>query len=85
MAGENNNPQQLSRKQIVDLYKAGPEAMVSLVEYLQESIQRLSKRIHALELQVNKSKHSHLPRHWNFMKLSAKLYLWPGMKVQIGL
>mgnify|MGYP001231814471 CR=1 FL=1 len=55
MAGEDKNPQQLSRKQIVDLYKAGPEAMVSLVEYLQESIQRLSRRIHALELQVNKN------------------------------
>jgi uncharacterized coiled-coil protein SlyX len=38
MGGESKAPEKLSREQIVTLYKAEPEAVVSLVEYLQDTI-----------------------------------------------
>jgi hypothetical protein len=38
MGGERKPPDKLSREQIVTLYKAGSEAVVSLVEYLQDTI-----------------------------------------------
>ena len=72
MAGGKKFSRQLSREQIVDLYKAGPEAVISLVEYLQENIQQLSNRIHALELQVNKnSRNSNKPPSSDGLKKKA--------------
>ena len=58
MAKGNKETKKLTREQIIDLYKAGPEAVISLAEYLQDSIQQLSNRIRELELQVNKDSHN---------------------------
>ena len=52
MGRGNQFQKKLSREQIITLYQAGPDAVISLVEYLQESIELLSKRIDALELQA---------------------------------
>ena len=62
MARGNNTPQKLSREQIIALYKAGPDAVVSLIEYLQDNLEQLSIRMRTLELQVNKnSRNSNKP------------------------
>jgi len=44
-------PEKLSREQIVALYKAGPDAVVSLVEFLYEHIEELDGRVSELERQ----------------------------------
>jgi len=62
MARGDKKTQRLTRQQIIDLYKAGPEALFSLIDYLQDSIQQLSNRIHELELQVDQnSRNSNKP------------------------
>ena len=62
MARGNNAPQKLSREQIIALYKAGPDAVFSLIEYLQDNLEQLSNRIRTLELQVSKnSRNSNKP------------------------
>jgi transposase len=58
MARENKETKRLSREQIIDLYKVGPEAVFSLVEHFQDSIQQLSVRVQKLELQENKDSHN---------------------------
>jgi transposase/uncharacterized coiled-coil protein SlyX len=76
MGGERETPDKLSREQIVTLYKAGPEAVVSLVEYLQDTIgvlqnnieilqqnlETVHQRLRAVEQQLQKnSRNSHKP------------------------
>ncbi len=76
MGGERKAPDKLSREQIVTLYKAGPEAVVSLVEYLQDTIgvlqgnieilrqnlEAVHQRLSAVEQQLKKnSRNSHKP------------------------
>jgi len=53
MEKEQNKKTRLTHDQILNLYKAGHEAIVSLVEYLQDEVDQLSTRIHALEVQRN--------------------------------
>jgi len=55
MARGKEKTKRLTRKQILDLYKAGPDAVISLIEYLHDSIEHLSNRIDELELQVNQN------------------------------
>ena len=72
MARGNKKTQQLTREQIIDLYKAGPEAVLSLVEYLQDSVQQLSIRVRELELQVNQnSRNSNQPPSTDGLKKMA--------------
>ena len=69
MARGKEKTKRLTRKQILDLYKAGPDAVVSLIEYLQDSIEQLSNRIDELELQVNQnSRNSSKPPSSDGMK-----------------
>ena len=49
MGGERTTPDKLSREQIVTLYKAGPEAVVSLVQYLQDTVGVLQDNIQILQ------------------------------------
>lgn len=58
MTPGNRFSNKLTRKQIIALYQAGPDAVVSLVEYLQENIELLSIRIEALELQAKTNSHN---------------------------
>ena len=59
----------ISREHILNAYKAGPEAVISLIEYLQDQhdnsihqlmdvIQKLTSRIQALEEKINKDSHN---------------------------
>ena len=82
MARENKETKRLSREQIIDLYKVGPEAVFSLVEYLQDSIQQLSVRVRKLELQVNKDSHNSNkpPSTDGFGKKSPKQRIRSGKK-----
>ena len=58
MGKRNKKRERLTRQQIIDLYNAGPEAVLSLIEYLQDSYEQLSDRIRELELQANKDSHN---------------------------
>ena len=65
MGGGGSKFKKLTREQILTLYKAGPEAVVSLVEYLQDStgflkdeIEQLKKRLRDVEDQLRKDSHN---------------------------
>jgi len=58
MGGENKRFKKLTREQILTLYKVGPEAVVSLVEYLQDSIESLHERVRAVEELLKKNSHN---------------------------
>ena len=45
MVGKGKNPKKLTQEQVFALYKAGPEAIYSLIEYLQETNQQLLERM----------------------------------------
>jgi transposase len=69
MGGASGRPGKLTREQILDLYKAGPQAVVSLVEYLQDrveslqgAVEQLHQRLVAVEGQLQQDSHnSHKP------------------------
>ena len=65
MGGGGRKFRKLTREQILTLYKAGPEAVISLVEYLQDStgflkdeIERLKERVREVEDQLRKDSHN---------------------------
>jgi transposase len=52
----------LTRDEILAVYAAGPEAVVALVEQLQQAVAALTARVEALEQRLNKDSHnSHKP------------------------
>ena len=60
MGGDGSKFRALTREQILTLYKAGLEAVISLVEYLQDSgkflrqeIEQLRQRLREVEEQLN--------------------------------
>ena len=69
MGGDGSKLKKLTREQITTLYKAGPEAVVSLVEYLQDGVgflkqevDQLGQRLRDVEEQLRKDSHnSHKP------------------------
>lgn len=65
MGGKSKRRNKLTKDQILTLYKAGPEAVVSVVEYLQDSIvsfqqeiEQLSQRLREVEEQLRKDSHN---------------------------
>jgi hypothetical protein len=81
MGGENSNPEKLTREQILTLYKAGPEAIVSLIEFLQERQADIYRRLRELEAQLQKnSRNSHKPPSSDGLKKIAKLRKASGKK-----
>ena len=74
MARGNGKRKKLSREQIIALYKAGPDAVVSLVEYLQDEMEILANRIRALEIQAktNSRNSSKPPSSDGFKKPNPK-------------
>ena len=65
MGGGTSQFKTLTRDQIVTLYKAGPEAVVSLVEFLQDNIkflkidvEQLKQRLLEVEEQLKKDSHN---------------------------
>jgi len=48
----------ISREQMQSLYRAGPEALFSLIDYLQDIIESLQARVEALEQQRNTDSHN---------------------------
>jgi transposase len=95
MGGERSTPDKLLREQIVTLYKAGPEAVVSLVEYIQDTIgflqgnieilqqnlEQVHQRLHAVEEQLKKnSSNSHKPPYSDGLKKIPKVRKPSGKK-----
>ena len=81
MGGTDKKPTKLSREQVLALYKAGPEAIVSLIEYLQENIQQLHERLQEIERQLEKnSGNSHKPPSSDGMKKIPKARRKPSGK-----
>jgi transposase len=73
MGKEEKKKKRLTREQILALYQAGPEAIVSLVEYLQDEMDNLSSRVQALEVRNKKnSRNSSKPPSSDGMKKPAK-------------
>lgn len=71
MGGDNASRRlpRISREHILNAYKAGPDAVITLIEYLQEQFQnaldelnnanvKLASRIQALEEKINKDSHN---------------------------
>ncbi len=73
MKKEQKEKKRLTRDQIIALYQAGPEAVVSLIEYLQDEMDSLSSRLHALEVQnKTNSRNSSKPPSSDGMKKPPK-------------
>lgn len=73
MGKEEKKKKRLTRDQILALYHAGPEAVVSLVEYLQDEMDNLSSRLHAVEVQTKQnSRNSSKPPSSDGMKKPPK-------------
>ena len=73
MGNEEKKKKRLTREQILTLYQAGPEAVVSLVEYLLDEMDNLSSRVQALEVQNKKnSRNSGKPPSSNGMEKPPK-------------
>lgn len=56
MGGKGKEPKKLTQEQIFALYKAGPETIYSLIEYLQETNQQLHERLQEIERQPKKNR-----------------------------
>jgi transposase len=56
--GNKQSFQRVSREQMQSLYRAGPEALFSLIDYLQDIIESLEARIEVLEQQRNTDSHN---------------------------
>jgi transposase len=81
MGGENGHLEKLTREQILTLYKAGPEAIVSLIEYLQDRQTDIYRRLHDLEGQLQKnSRNSHKPPSGDGLKKIPKVRKPSGKK-----
>lgn len=81
MGGTDKKPTKLTREQVLALYKAGPEAIVSLIEYLQETNQQLQERLQEIERQLQKnSRNSHKPPSSDGMKKIPKVRKPSGRK-----
>lgn len=81
MGKEEKKKKRLTREQILALYEAGPEAVVSLVEYLQDEMDNLSSRVQALEVQNKKnSRNSSKPPSSDGMRKPPKQSRKPSGK-----
>ena len=81
MGGESGHVEKLTREQILTLYKAGPEAIVSLIEYLQDRQSDIYRRLRDLEEQLQKnSRNSHKPPSSDGLKKIAKVRKPSGKK-----
>ena len=56
--GNKQSFRRISREQMQSLYRAGPEALFSLIDYLQDIIESLQARIEVLEQQRNTDSHN---------------------------
>jgi len=81
MGGADNRSKKLTREQVLALYKAGPEAILSLIEYLQETNQQLHERLQEIGRQLQKnSRNSHKPPYSDGIKKIPKVRKLSGRK-----
>ncbi|MBA7533383.1 IS66 family transposase ISMma15 [subsurface metagenome] len=81
MGGKGKDPKKLTKGQIFALYKAGPEAIYSLIEYLQESNRQLHERLQEIERQLKmNSRNSSKPPSSDGMKKFPKVRKPTGRK-----
>ena len=74
MGGKGKKPRKLTREQVFALYQAGPEAVFSLVEYLQDTIQQLDERLQEVErkLEMNSRNSNKSPSSDGMKKIPRK-------------
>ncbi len=81
MGGKGKEPNRLTQEQVYALYQAGPEAILSLVEYLQETNRRLHERLTEIERQLKmNSRNSNKPPPSDGMKKIPKVRKPTGRK-----
>ena len=81
MGGKGKEPKKLTNEQVFTLYQAGPEAIFSLVEYLQNNIQQLHERLQEIERQLKmNSRNSNKPPSSDGMKKIPKVRKPTGRK-----
>lgn len=81
MGGKGKEPKKLTQEQVFALYKAGPEAIFSLVEYLQDNIQQLHEQLQEIERQLKmNSRNSNKPPSSDGMKKIPKVRKPTGRK-----
>ena len=83
MGGKGKEPKKLTQEQVFALYKAAdPEAIFSLVEYLQNNIKQLHERPQEIERQLKMNSHnSHKPPSSDGMKKIPKVRKPSGRKL----
>lgn len=86
MGWKGKGPKRLTQEQFFALYKAGPETIYSLIDYLQETNRQLLVRLQEIERQLKMNSHnsSKPPSSDGMIKFSSRKRENPRVESQAG-